>query len=475
MGDVQYSFIFPLVTNVTLCILSELFAYGIAKNPLIVGIYIIFINVALVIYFAFRDGLIGGYVTTVITILYYFYIIQTRHYRGQALTSGIETTFLLTFIYLLLATTIGWLKQTIDKLIEREANEKKHLETIIQQLPVGILITDANAKLTRRNKQVDSILGIKIPIGFRFGEDTLADEKIDDKPIIPTKAPILKALTTGKPVLGKEYTYKRNDKKLVTLRVSSAPIQNKKKKTIAAVSIITNITHQKELERQKDDFLSLASHELKTPLTSLKMFIDLQKTQLSKKDVKKLAYYNQRIGDQADKLKELVNDLLSVSRIQTGKLRFTIESFDISEIISDTVEGLQATAANHTIQISNKKKYIVKGDKYRIYQVLVNLISNAIKYSPNGKRIIVHIEKIKQDVVVSVQDFGIGIGKEQQGKIFNKLYQVSDSTERTFPGLGLGLYISKEIVIRHKGKIWVESTKDNGSTFLFSLPLSKSK
>ncbi len=473
LGDTQYSFIFPLVTNVTLCILSEIFAYGIAKNPMIVGVYIIFLNVAFIIYFTFRDGVVGGFVTTIITVLYYFYIIQTRHYKGQELSSGIETTFFLTIIYLLLASIIGWLKQTIDRLIEREANEKKHLETIIQQLPVGILITDEKAKLTRRNKQADAILGIKIPIGFSFGKDTLIEEKIDAKPILPTKAPLLKALHTGKPVIGKEYTYTRNDKKILALRVSSAPIHNKKKKIIAAVSIITDITHQKELERQKDDFLSLASHELKTPLTSLKMFIDLQKNQLKKKEINKLTYYNQRIADQTDKLKELVNDLLSVSRIQTGKLKFNNESFDITDVIVDTVEGLQATAANHTIQIIDKKKYIVKGDKYRIYQVLVNLISNAIKYSPNGKKIVVRTEKIKQNLVISVQDFGIGISKEQQGKIFNKLYQVSDSTERTFPGLGLGLYISKEIIVRHKGKIWVESRKDKGSTFFFTLPLSK--
>src|SRR6185312_2268390 len=164
------------------------------------------------------------------------------------------------------------------------------------------------------------------------------------------------------------------------------------------------------------------------------------------------------------------NDLLDVSRIQTGKLRFNKEIFDISEVVKDTVEGLQASTKRYHIIIKSSGKHRVQADKYRVYQVLVNLITNAVKYSPKAMRIIVRVKKIKHNIVVSVKDFGIGIDQSEQHKIFEKLYQVTDPEEKTFPGLGLGLYISKQIIERHEGKIWVKSKKRKGATFFFCLP-----
>lgn len=451
-----------------LCIVSEAFAYGVVKEPMVVGAYAIFIPVALIIYFSFREGILGGCIASAITIAYYFYIIITRHYKGTQLNAGIETTIILGLLYFLLADIIGWLKQTIDGMIDREADEKRRLQAIIQQLPVGVLITDGKGRLLERNKQLDKILGIKMPIGLQLGRDTLTNIKINGENIKPTESPLFHALTSGKPVVGEEMVYERKNGKKVFLRVSSTPIQNSKKHVIAAASIISDITQEKELNRQKDDFLSMASHELKTPITSLKMFIELL---VKQKDTVKATYYMRRISDQADRLKELTNDLLDVSRIQTGKLRFSKEVFNLSEVVRDTIEGLQGTTKKHELILKDGYKETVVGDRYRIYQVLVNLISNAMKYSSQGKKIIVRIKKEKNTVVVSVQDFGIGIDAEQQERIFDRLYQVTDPHEKTFPGLGLGLYISKEIIERHKGKMWVESEKGKGSTFSFSMPL----
>jgi len=163
--------------------------------------------------------------------------------------------------------------------------------------------------------------------------------------------------------------------------------------------------------------------------------------------------------------------LLDVSGIQTGKLRFNFEEFDFPKMVYDTVEGLQGTTNHHITTLITARNHRIKGDRYRIYQVLVNLLSNAIKYSPEGKKIILQVKQLKQHVVVSVKDFGVGIEKDQQQKVFDRLYQVNNPNGKTFPGLGLGLFISKEIVERHKGKLWVESKKGEGSTFYFSLPL----
>lgn len=233
-----------------------------------------------------------------------------------------------------------------------------------------------------------------------------------------------------------------------------------------------DITQQKQLEQDKSDFLSMASHELKTPLTSLKMFIDLLFRELDNGDQEKKKYFAKRIMDQASRLTELTNDLLDVSRIETGKLSLNIEKFSINELIEDTVEGIQATTKKHKIIIKNSDKVEVNADRYRIYQVLVNLLTNAVKYSPNGKLITIEIKKDESNVVVSVKDNGRGIAKEQHKRIFERLYQVTDPEEKTFPGLGLGLFISKEIVARHNGSIWLKSAKGKGATFYFSLPLT---
>ncbi|CAN5166842.1 hypothetical protein BH09PAT1_BH09PAT1_4400 [soil metagenome] len=269
---------------------------------------------------------------------------------------------------------------------------------------------------------------------------------------------------------------------VVTVRVSSpegqrwistsAKIFYDKGKAVRMLGATSDITKQRQLDQEKSDFLSMASHELKTPLTSMKMFIDLlarELTLLDKTSIKP-TYYAERIKDQANRLAELTNDLLDVSRIETGKLRLNKETFDLTQLIKDTIESIQATTNTHEIIMKSDEVLEVEADRYRIYQVLVNLLTNAIKYSLKSGKIIVDIQLKGSKVEVSVKDFGIGIKKDLQKKIFERLYQVTDPEEKTYPGLGLGLYITKEIMDRHDGEIWVESKKGEGSTFFFSLP-----
>jgi PAS domain S-box-containing protein len=403
LGKGENSILLPLIANLALCVISEIYTYNIAHNALAVGMYIIFFDAAFIIYFSFRDGIIGGLISTIVSILYYFYIVYTRHYTGQQYISSVDTIIELGGIYFLLAVIIGWLKQTIDKLVGKETNERIWLQTILQQLAVGVIITDNKGKTVQTNKQLENILGVKIQPGFVFGRDKNPLQIPNrDQPALSTESPIYQTLKSNKPVEGKEFTFKHKDEREVVVQVNTSLVRNKKKKVIAVASIITDITQQKELERQKDDFLSMASHELKTPITSLKMFIDLQKQQIVEKNLQKAIYFNQRILDQANRLKELTNDLLDVSRIQTNKLRFANEEFNITSVITDTVEGLQGTTKGHEIVIKGAKDIRVRADRYRIYQVLVNLLSNAIKYSPSGKKIYVHAKKENDKAVVSV-------------------------------------------------------------------------
>lgn len=471
LGNKKYSLLFPFFGSLISIILLELYFNLVVKNPSEVGLVAILLSFGLVIYFSFRDGIRAAALVTAMIIIYYFFLIISLHYRGQQFISGVDTTLVLGIVYLVLGGLIGWLKQTIDTLIEHEADEKRRLQTIIQQLPVGILITDNKGGITQGNKQAEIILGLKIPIGFQVGSRNLVPSEHKGKPFNPSRTPLLHVLQTGKAIVGKEFLLQRQDGRNINLQVSAAPIHNNAGRIIAAALIFSDITQQKEIELRKDDFVNMASHELKTPLTSMKLYIDVLMEQIALYHDEKATHILTNIKGQTLNLQELVNDLLDVSRLQTGKLSFKKEKFQLDTLITDTIEQLQGASAEQKIIFEQKRPVYVSGDSFRIYQVITNLIGNAIKYSGGNGDIIITLQRTHGTAKIGVQDSGIGIDKNHQKKIFDRLYQVTDPKEKTFPGFGMGLYISKEIVKKHKGRIWVESEKGKGSTFYFTLPL----
>lgn len=220
----------------------------------------------------------------------------------------------------------------------------------------------------------------------------------------------------------------------------------------------------------RDEFISLASHELKTPITSLKIYAQTLSKQFEKRGDLLSQQYFKKMDEQTDRLALLVNDLLNVSKIQHGKLEYNWEDVDLNEIVKDTVEVLQGITIKHKIIVKGKLKKTVRADPYRIYQVITNLVTNAIKYSPDADKVILHLSSNNKFVKVIVQDFGIGIRIDQHKKIFNQFYRAIDPNERQFPGLGMGLFISNEIIERHGGKMNVISSKGKGSQFSFTLP-----
>ena len=234
----------------------------------------------------------------------------------------------------------------------------------------------------------------------------------------------------------------------------------------------TDITEQKELQRQKDDFLGIASHELKTPVTSIKAYTQLMEMKFDLAGDLENSKLARKMDKQVNRLTSLIEDLLDVTKINSGRMQFNEEVFDFDQMVEDVIEDFRQTAPKHQInkELSFRKNF--NGDRDRIWQVVTNLISNAVKYSPDADRIILSTEFKDDSVVFCVQDFGIGIKADNKDQVFEQFYRVSGSREHTFPGLGLGLYISSEIVKRLGGKIWVNSIEDEGSTFCFSLPVN---
>jgi signal transduction histidine kinase len=236
------------------------------------------------------------------------------------------------------------------------------------------------------------------------------------------------------------------------------------------VGTFTDIDDQKQAVKKKDEFISIASHELKTPLTTIKAYVQLLDRAIDAEDPTRL--YVERTLIQIRKLDKLIVDLLDLSKIESGKLKFNKKLFPFETTLSNTVEMIRQTYPDYQIIILPQGKADIQlyGDESRIEQVLINYLTNAVKYSPENKEI--HVETdIQPDgrLLVRVRDFGIGIRKDHQSNIFSKFYRVEETSNR-FQGLGIGLYICAEIIRRHEGEYGVESEPGRGSVFYFSLP-----
>ncbi|GLV53894.1 hypothetical protein KDH_07450 [Dictyobacter sp. S3.2.2.5] len=232
--------------------------------------------------------------------------------------------------------------------------------------------------------------------------------------------------------------------------------------------------HSEELSRQKDEFIGVASHELKTPVTSLKGYAQLLERRFRQEGDERSATLLQKMDAQINRLTNLVRDLLDVTRIEEGQLIFHPSSFEMSALISEIVEDMQRAAPKHHILQDLTPGITITADRERIGQVLINLLTNAVKYSPQADTIVIKTRCTDDAVITSVQDFGIGIPAEKQPHLFERFYRVEGESQFTYPGLGLGLYISSAFITRHHGSIWVESELDEGTIVSFSLPLHQS-
>lgn len=224
------------------------------------------------------------------------------------------------------------------------------------------------------------------------------------------------------------------------------------------------------LNAKKDEFIGLASHELKTPLTSMKGFLQIlernESGEINKNFIKKAL-------KQLNKISNLVSDLLDVSKIQTGKLYLDFETFDFQTLLHEVIELSQFSSDSHQIELDSDSIVLpVQADRQRVEQVLINLISNAVKYSPDASKVVIRVRKTDLEVRVGIKDFGFGIEPDQMMNIFSRFFRV-ESIASHISGLGIGLFITKEIVERHNGRIWVESEHGKGSEFFFTLPLVK--
>ena len=299
---------------------------------------------------------------------------------------------------------------------------------------------------------------------------------------IDEEAMIIESIRNGKKIQHFETVRVARGGRELNISLTVSPVRNKDGKIIGASKIARDITEKIETEKQrllytkklqqlneyKDEFMAMASHELKTPLTIIKANLELLLLKMQK-DANN--FFVEKTLKQVNKLDNLINDLLDVSKIQSGKLELKLADFNMNILLKDIISNIQFTTLIRIILKENSSKVSAYGDQDRIGLVITNLINNAIKYAPNSKEIVIDTFKSDDVITVTIKDNGIGIPREELINIFSRFYRVP-GLNSTFSGSGIGLYISSEIIRRHGGKIWAESELDTGSTFYFSIPAS---
>lgn len=343
------------------------------------------------------------------------------------------------------------------------------LSSIIQTVRESLLVLDAKYTVLSANSHFLHTFKVtsEDTVGALLFE--LGNHQWD---IEPLRELLLKILPTNNPVIDfeVEHDFPHIGKKIMLLNAYRIEFEGQYKDRILIA--IEDITEKRETDRRKDDFLSIASHELKTPLTTIKGLVQLLQRMPPEGSSDKYISTLDKVGTYVDRLNNLITELLDTSKIQSGNIELHNEPFDVNKTIRDTVENLSLATPDYNIILSGNTEAVILGDELQISQVINNLISNAIKYSPGSDKIKVYLNKVGDFVKISVTDYGMGISPQDKAKIFERFFRARD-IQKKFPGLGIGLYISHEIIANHKGTLWVESEIGKGSTFSFTLPIMK--
>jgi two-component system sensor histidine kinase/response regulator len=364
------------------------------------------------------------------------------------------------------------------------------LKTILElhSFPTDTALSGEEAlKKILRQSYALIILDVQMPgmDGFEVAEAIGGYSKARDIPIIFLSAAntdkkfITKGYTSG----GSDYITKPIDPDILLLKVKTfyrLYEQNSELNRIQA-SLRSEIEFRKKVQdelqeavKKRDEFISIASHELKTPLTTIKAYVQLLDREIGMEDPTRL--YVERTLIQIRRLDLLIVDLLDLSKIESGKLKFNKKAFPFETTLCNAVEMIRQTYPDYQIDIDRQGRTDIQlyGDETRIEQVIINYLTNAVKYSPENKEIRIETDTRPDGrLLVRVRDFGIGIRKDHQANIFTKFYRVEEAASR-FQGLGIGLYICAEILRRHEGEYGVESEPGQGSVFYFSLPIIES-
>ena len=353
------------------------------------------------------------------------------------------------------------------KKYDKALKEKKETDAVIRSIAEGLVVVDGDGKVVMMNPAAEKLLGVPKAnkIGRRVSENLGAEQ-------------LLSFAKSSEDKEGKEIELiSKDDETKKILRASSAVIENEDGLTVGMVSVLSDITKQKELDQLKSNFVASVSHELRTPLVAMGKSISLMLSKAAGPLSEPQEQFLQIADRNLKRLALLINDLLDLSKLEAGKMKLRPAPSSVEKVIDEAINGLMTWAGTKSINVEKRVREglpEVNMDPDRMLQVLNNLIGNAIKFTPKNGRILLEagLKKENKEIEVSVSDTGMGIAKEDLPKLFNKFYQAGERAPADISGTGIGLCVAKEIVELHGGKIWAESEKNNGAKFTFTLPLT---
>lgn len=386
------------------------------------------------------------------------------------------------------AVIAGVRQQELTEKAERQTEELQRLNSelmataarisaIVDVLPEGVVVLDARGRVTLANRAVREVVPELRP-GVKAAEvvrQALRHE--DGRPYDCEDLPLIRALR-GEAVDDEETSFTRPDGKRYDVLVRTVPLGKEQGQVEEVVAVFHDVTQLRELDRAREKFLHVAAHELRTPLTPIKGYAELLKRHLDERDTPfgdQEAFERrtlETIVESCGVMQRLINDLLDASRAQVGQLRLDRFPMDLVSMVRRIAEGVQLATETHVLEFeSDVPKLVGHWDGQRLSQVLNNLLSNAVRHSPDGGRIVVRVSRDGDTALVMVKDQGPGIPAEVANRLFQPFVRGLPADAPHTRGMGLGLYVCDGIVKAHGGRIWAESEPGKGSTFYFTLPL----
>jgi PAS domain S-box-containing protein len=358
---------------------------------------------------------------------------------------------------------------------------EERLRTIMDNSPAIIFMKDVDGRYTFVNHRFEQLFHVQREHAVGKSDADIFPKEIAEA----LRANDLEVLQTGAP-LEREEVVPQDDGQHTYISIKF-PLYSSQGIPNVVCGISTDITARKQAEEQRtvllaeveralavrNQFLSIASHELKTPVTLLRGYSQILNRQAEKKNDTAALRPLQVIDRQIERMTRLIDDLLDVSRIESGAIEFQMAPFDLVEALREVIGEVGVYAPEFKLRVQDGVGELwLSGDRQRIQQVMTNLMTNAIKYASDRREADVRVERDGDQAVVSVTDYGIGIPQEQQSQVFERYFRGANASANNYGGLGMGLYISRYIIRRHRGSISVESEQGKGSTFTFTLPLT---
>ena len=368
--------------------------------------------------------------------------------------------------------------QRVGEIALQLQHQAAELDTVIDSIAAGVYVCDADGMLVRLNAFGAALFGVTVEEALRSANSLYERSALctlDGDPLPAEAHPLARALRGETDTEYRFLIHRRDTHRDAQALANYAPLRGEDGRITGAVAVVSDITMLNQLEHQKDEFLGVASHELKTPLTTLKILAQMNSRRLKASDAEQAHEQAAHMEVAIGRMERLINDLLDVSRIQTGKLLLNMDLCDLTRLCSQVAEEQRiATGRAITLKLP-ERPLLTHADAERIGQALTSLLANALKYSRECAPVTLRLRRVGREAVVSVRDEGSGISPEARERIFDRFYRVNGTQVQSGSGvgLGLGLYIAKEIVERHNGRIWVESELGRGSLFCFALPLAQ--